>query len=85
MVQRLPKLQRIYQGLAASIVPVQSDQAFTPDQKRGHTVAIDLDPGQIPAVAQEKRPTEDIRDLKNMLVHSVHLLSFFIAFLGRYR
>ena len=75
MVQGFPELQGIDQGLAASIVPVQPDQAFTPDQKCGHLIAIDSDPGQVPAVAQEKRPTEDIRDLKEMLIHSIHLPS----------
>ncbi len=75
MVQGFPELQGIHQGLAASIFPVQPDQAFAPDQKRGDSVAIDPDPGKIPTVAQEKRPTEDVRDLKDMLIHSVHLLS----------
>ncbi|MDY7036204.1 MAG: hypothetical protein SV375_08605, partial [Thermodesulfobacteriota bacterium] len=69
MIQRFPELQRINQGLAAPIFPVQ------PDQKRGDSVTVDLDPGQVPALTQEKRPTEDIRNLKDMCVHSVHLLS----------
>ena len=91
MIQRFPELQGIHQGLvedpesvigAASLFPVQLDQAFTTDQKCGDSVAspvtlcvIEFDPGQVPAVAQEKRTTEDIRDFKDMLVHSVHLLS----------
>jgi hypothetical protein len=87
MVQSLSKLQRVHQGLAASVFPVKPDQAFTPDQESGDFVAIDLDPGQIPAIAQEKRPSEDIRDLKDMLVHS--FTSFLplkagLIFSGRY-
>jgi hypothetical protein len=74
VIQGFPQLQGIHQGLAAPILAVQPDQAFTPDQKRGHTFVIDPDPGQVPAIAQEKRPTEDVRDLKDMLVHLVHLL-----------
>ena len=76
MVQRFPKLQGIYQGLAASVFLIKPAQTFTLDQESGNAFAIafDPDPGEIPAIAQEKRPTEDVRDLKDMLVHLLHLL-----------
>ena len=53
MVQRLPELQRIHQGLAVSVCLVQLVQAFAPDQKSGDPAAIvpELDLTQLTALA----------------------------------
>jgi hypothetical protein len=76
VIQGLAELQRIHQGLAASILPIKLVETFALDQERGNlfAIAVHPDPAQISSIAQEKRPTEDIRDLKDMLIHSIHLL-----------
>ena len=76
MVQRFPQLQGVDQCLAVSVFLIKPAQAFTSDQESGNPLAVTFhpDPGQVPAIAQEKRPTEDVRDLKDMLVHSILLL-----------
>jgi len=53
MVQRFPKLQRIDQGLAGPVIPVQLVQILAGDQKRSNPSAIVADPHitQITAVA----------------------------------
>ena len=77
MVQGLPELQGIDQGLAASVFLIKPAKPLAPDQESGNPFAITFhpDPGEIPAIAQEKCPTEDVRDFKDMFVQSIHLLS----------
>ncbi len=76
MVQRFPKLQRIDQSLAVSILFVQPIQAFTGNQKRSDSLAIILeaDPAQLTTLAQKKRPSKNVRDLKAVGFQVSHLL-----------
>ena len=63
MVQRFPKLQRIDQGMAVSILFVQSIQTFTGNQKRGNSFAIipKPDPAQLATSAQKECPSKNVR------------------------
>jgi len=66
VIQRFPKLQRIDQGLAVSILFVQPVQAFTDNQKRSDSLAIipEPDPVQLSTPTQKKRSSKNIRGLK---------------------
>jgi hypothetical protein len=77
MVQRFPKLQRIDQGLAVSILFIQSIQAFTGNQKRSNSFAIipEPHPAQLSTPAQKKCPSKNIRGLKAVGFQVSHLLS----------
>ena len=76
MVQGFPELQGINQGLTVSVFLIKLVQAFAPDLEGGNALAIVFDPdaAQIPAMAQEKCPTENVCDFQNMLIQYVHLL-----------
>jgi hypothetical protein len=63
MIQPLPKLQRIYQGLAASVVKIQPVDLFSFNQKGDHLAPIEFYLAESAAMAQEKCPPEDIRGL----------------------
>ena len=77
MVQRFPKLQRIDQGLAVSILFVQLIQPPAGEQERGNRFAIvpEADPTQLTASAQKKRSSKNIRGLKAVAFQVSHLLS----------
>jgi hypothetical protein len=66
MVQRFPKLQRIDQGLAVSILFVQFIQTPAGEQERGNPFAIapEADLAQFTTCAQKKRTSKNIRGLK---------------------
>jgi len=72
MVQRFSKLQRIDQGTAGPIGPVQLVQILAGNQKRSNpsalpvTLCVIADPHitQITAVAQKECPSKDVRGLK---------------------
>jgi len=68
VVQRFPKLQRVDQGLAVSILFVQLIQAFTGNQKRSDSFAIIPNPDttQFSTPAQKKRPSKYVRGLKTV-------------------
>jgi len=76
MVQRFPKLQRIDQGLAVSILFVQPVQAFTGNQKRSDSLAIspEADPAQLTTPAQKECPSKNIRGFKAVGFQVTHLL-----------
>jgi hypothetical protein len=77
MVQRFPKLQRIDQGLAVSILLIQSIQACTGNQKRSDSSAIvpEPDPAQLTTSAQKECPSKNVRGLKAVGFQYHHLLS----------
>jgi len=81
MVQRFPKLERIDQGLAVSILFIQSIQAFTGNQKRSNSFAItpEADPAQLSTPAQKKRSSKNVRGLKAACFQGFHLLPFSIT------
>ncbi len=70
MIQRFPELKRIDQGLAGSVFLVKPIQSLTLDQKSGNLFAVPVhpDPAQIPAIAQEECPTEDVRDFQHVFI-----------------
>ena len=78
MVQRFPKLQRINQGLAVSILLVQFIQAPAGEQERGNPFAIvpEVDPAQLTTPAQKKRSSKNVRGLKAVGFQVSHLLPF---------
>ena len=77
MIQRFPKLQRIDQGLAISILFVQSIQAVTGNQKYCDRLAVipEPDPAQFTTLAQEECASKNIRGLKAFGFQVSHLLS----------
>jgi hypothetical protein len=79
MVQRFPKLQRIDQGLAVSILLIQSIQACTGNQKRSDSSAIipEPDPAQLSPPAQKKCPSKYVRGFKAGCFQMSHLLSLY--------
>jgi hypothetical protein len=66
MVQRFPKLQRVDQSLAVSILFVQSIQAPAGEQEAGNrfTIVPEADLAQFTTPAQKKRSSKNIRGLK---------------------
>jgi len=84
MVQRFPKLQRIDQGLARPVIPVQLVQILAGDQKRSNPSAVVADPhiAQITAVAQKERSSKNVGGLKAVGFQVSHLLSACPVFSG---
>ncbi|CAB1062711.1 hypothetical protein D1BOALGB6SA_7493 [Olavius sp. associated proteobacterium Delta 1] len=76
MVQRFPELQRIDQGLAVSILFVQSIQTFTSNQKRSNPLSIvsKPDPAQLTTPTQKERSSKNVRGLKAVGFQVPHLL-----------
>lgn len=72
MIQRFPELQRIDQGLAASVISIQFVQPLAGDQKQSDRLALSVtlcviskpDPAQLCTPAQKERSSEDVRRLK---------------------
>jgi len=77
VVQRFPKLQRIDQGLAVSILFVQLIQVPAGEQERGNRFAIvpEADSAQLTTSAQKKRSSKNIGGLKAVGFQVSHLLS----------
>ncbi len=73
MVQRFPKLQRIDQGLAVSILFIQLIQTPAGKQEAGNRFAIvpKADPTQLTTPAQKKRSSKNVRGLKAVYFQSV--------------
>jgi hypothetical protein len=76
MVQRFPKMQRIDQGLAVSILFIQLIQTPACEQERGNpfTIGSEADPAQLTTSAQKKRSSKNIRGLKAVCFQMSHLL-----------
>jgi len=76
VVQRFPELQRVDQGLAVSILFVQSIQASAGEQEAGNSFAVvpEADPAQLTTPAQKKRSSKNIRGLKVVSFQVSHLL-----------
>ena len=66
MVQRFPELYRVYQCVAIDVGLVMKMQFLAAEMKCGDLLAVGLEPdlGKIPAHAQIKRASEDVRGLK---------------------
>jgi hypothetical protein len=66
VVQRLSELNRVDQGTAGPVVPVQAVQVLACDQERCDTFAVvpDTDLGQIAAAGQQISPSEDVCGFK---------------------
>jgi len=73
VVQRFSKLQWIDQGLAVSILLVQSIQAAAGEQERGNPFAIapEADPAQFTTPAQKIRSSKNVSGLKAVGFQSV--------------
>jgi len=59
-------LQRVDQGPAGPIVPIQLGKVFAGNQKRGDPPAVvsDADLGQLSAACQQKCPSKNVRGLQ---------------------
>ena len=76
MVQRFPKLQRIDQGLAVSILLIQLIESPAGEQEAGNRFAVvpEADSAQLTTCAQKKRSSKNVRGLKAVGFQVSHLL-----------
>lgn len=78
MVQGRPQMNRVHQGRAGLVFPVELVQVFACDLEGGYHPLVEADARQVAAVTEQERPQEDVCGL--VVLDWDHLLLPGVAF-----